>query len=95
MVTNATTTRHLVIYRGHVQGVGFRYTTQRIAGRFAVTGHVRNLPDGRVEVLVEGPAREVQSFLSEIRAALDDKIQDVDVHTLSATGEFKRFEIRY
>ena len=41
-------------FSGHVQGVGFRYTTRSVASRFAVTGYVRNLPDGRVELVAEG-----------------------------------------
>ena len=49
--------RHL-FYSGRVQGVGFRFTAQRIASGFAVTGWVRNLPDDRVEMLVEGEKDE-------------------------------------
>ena len=43
-----------IIFKGQVQGVGFRYTTHRVAGRYDVTGFVRNLPDGTVEMLVQG-----------------------------------------
>jgi acylphosphatase len=60
------TARH-VIYEGRVQGVGFRYSTRHIASGFDVTGWVRNLPDGRVEMLAAGAAAEVTDFLQAIR----------------------------
>ena len=47
--------RH-ILFRGHVQGVGFRYTARQLASRYDVTGFVRNLTDGRVELLVDGAA---------------------------------------
>ena len=54
-----------VHYEGHVQGVGFRWTVKRIACGFEVAGSVRNLPDGRVEVLAQG--EETDGFLEAIR----------------------------
>ncbi len=54
-------------YTGRVQGVGFRYSTKQIAMGFDVTGWVRNLVDGRVELQVRGDADEVEDFLIEIR----------------------------
>ncbi|MBA2586215.1 MAG: acylphosphatase [Chthoniobacterales bacterium] len=62
-----------VFYEGHVQGVGFRYTVKQIAKGFDVTGWVRNLPDGRVELRATGAEEEVRAFLgaigeSELRA---------------------------
>jgi acylphosphatase len=56
-----------VFYAGRVQGVGFRYGTRQIAKGFEVTGTVRNLADGRVELYVRGDPEEVAEFLSEIR----------------------------
>jgi acylphosphatase len=58
--------RH-VFYEGRVQGVGFRYSTRRIASGFDVTGWIRNLPDGRVELLAAGEPDEVSAFLEAIR----------------------------
>ena len=52
-----------VYYAGRVQGVGFRYTVRSLAARFDVTGFVRNLPDGRVHLVVEGDAGEIDAFL--------------------------------
>ncbi len=56
-----------VFYEGRVQGVGFRATTRWIAGGFEVTGYVRNLADGRVELFAQGAATEVGEFLKAIR----------------------------
>jgi acylphosphatase len=55
-----------VFYEGRVQGVGFRYTVRQIAKEYEVTGWVRNLIDGRVELLVSGEADEVDGFLETI-----------------------------
>ncbi len=60
-----------VFYEGHVQGVGFRYTTKQIAMGFDVVGWVRNLADGRVELQVEGDEDEVADFFKEIE---DDSV---------------------
>ena len=60
-------TARQVLYEGRVQGVGFRYSVRLIAAGFEVTGWVRNLPDGRVEILASGTAREVADFLEAIR----------------------------
>ena len=54
--------RRQVLYSGHVQGVGFRYTTRSAARNYEVTGYVRNLPDGNVEVVAEGSADQLDRF---------------------------------
>ena len=61
--------RMRVRYEGRVQGVGFRYTTQRLAAGFQVNGYVMNLPDGAVEMAVQGPARQVDAFLQSVRTS--------------------------
>ncbi len=53
-------------YTGRVQGVGFRYTVQALAERFAVVGYVRNEPDGSVELVAEGPRGAVGAFLAAV-----------------------------
>lgn len=91
------TTAHLrktVHYRGHVQGVGFRYTTQSIAKRYEVNGYVRNLADGQVELVVEGEKHELAAFLDDVRERMMRFIRDERVDTHSASGEFAGFEIR-
>ena len=84
-----------VVYSGRVQGVGFRYSTARIARRHPVTGYVRNQPDGTVELVVVGPADAVDAFLDEIAAVFAENISDCRSETLSTSAEaFARFEIR-
>ncbi len=82
-------------YSGHVQGVGFRYTTHRIAEGFAVTGYVRNLPDGRVELIAEGTEAELEEFLKELAEQLSGHIRSVDCDRRPALVEFADFTIRY
>ena len=87
--------RREIWYQGHVQGVGFRYTAASAARQFDVTGFVRNLPDGRVHLVVEGESEEVERFLAEIRARLGYFIRDAMEDRRPATGQFGRFEIRH
>jgi acylphosphatase len=58
--------RVAVFYSGRVQGVGFRATVRHVARGYEVTGSVRNLPDGRVELIAEGTKEELQAFLEGI-----------------------------
>ena len=84
-----------VYYSGRVQGVGFRYTARQIAQSYAVTGFVRNLPDRRVELVVEGNSDEVQRLLAAIADAMCDNIRDTQITHSLPTSEFARFEIRH
>lgn len=94
-MANPASQRCQVFYSGHVQGVGFRYSTSRIAGRFAVTGFVRNLPDGRVELVAEGASEEVTAFLNEVTERMGHYIRSTAVDRRAATGEFHDFTIRH
>jgi acylphosphatase len=87
--------RRKVHYQGHVQGVGFRYTVQRIASGYAVAGYVQNLADGRVRVVAEGNAKELDGFLETIRAEMAQYIRNISTESSLATGEFDDFEIRH
>jgi acylphosphatase len=82
-----------VHYWGTVQGVGFRMTTKRIAGQFAVTGYVRNLDDGQVEVVVAGKADEIERFLGVLAARMASYIQGHRIEDAIAQS-FTGFEIR-
>ena len=81
-------TRLTAIVAGHVQGVGFRFTTQRIARSFAVTGYVQNLPDGTVRIVAEGTRAEIEAFLGAVRQRMADHIESVEPTYGNATGEF-------
>jgi acylphosphatase len=86
--------RLTVLYSGHVQGVGFRYTARSVAMGFEVTGSVRNLPDGRVELVAEGERPELEAFRQAVRdAGLDSVIRQEAVAWSAASGEFRGFAI--
>jgi acylphosphatase len=87
--------RREILYRGRVQGVGFRYTTQRIASRLTVTGYVKNLPDGRVLLIAEGQPEELDGFLAAVREELGRYIVDVGQLVGPATGQYCRFDVRF
>lgn len=87
--------RRTVLYTGHVQGVGFRYTVHEIAGRFAVTGYVKNLPDGRVELVMEGDAQILQEMADAIARRMEGNISRATSQPSPATGEFQGFGIRH
>lgn len=71
-------THKVVFYTGRVQGVGFRYTTDNLAKRFAVAGYVQNLPDGRVRLDVQGAADQVQGLLDAIDQTMARNIKAKD-----------------
>ena len=86
--------RMTVFYSGHVQGVGFRYSVRTVATGFEVNGTVRNLPDGRVELVAEGARDELEAFRQGIRdAGLDGFIRHEDARWAEARSEFRGFEI--
>ncbi len=83
-----------VFYSGAVQGVGFRYTARSVATGFEVTGTVRNLADGRVELVAEGTKDELDAFRQAIRqSGLEHFIRNEDVSWNEASGDFRGFEI--
>jgi acylphosphatase len=83
-----------IFYSGRVQGVGFRYTVKTVASGFEVVGIVRNLIDGRVELVGEGPREELEAFQKAIReAGLEHLIRNEEVIWSEATSEFRGFEI--
>jgi acylphosphatase len=83
----------LVHYSGQVQGVGFRATAAGIARDHPVTGCVKNLKDGRVELLAEGTPEAVQKFLEAVRTRMRHYIDKEQIEEQPATGKYKRFEI--
>jgi len=90
-----TSVRCTVLYSGQVQGVGFRFTAYRIARQYQVSGFVRNLPDGRVELVAEGRAEQVETFVSTVQNHMAPYIGRADVVRSPATNEFADFEIGY
>lgn len=78
-----------------MQGVGFRQTTCRIARGFPITGFVRNLADGRVEAVAEGPSTEVERFFLRVAEEMAGHIRETDVRDEPAMAQFTAFSVRY
>jgi acylphosphatase len=84
-----------VFYSGRVQGVGFRFTAEDIARDLRITGWVRNLRNGQVEVVAEAEEEALKDFLDKINQYFSRYIHDVDIKWQEATGEFKEFGLRF
>ena len=84
-----------VFYSGRVQGVGFRFTAEDIAVGLGVLGWVKNLRDGRVEVVAEAQEEVLKELLDKINRYFSNYIRDADVQWQQATGEFKDFGIKF
>lgn len=83
-----------VLYSGKVQGVGFRYNAKAVSTGYEVSGTVKNLPDGRVELVAEGDSAELRAFLEAVRqSGLGPRIRSEDVIWAPPTGGYRGFEI--
>ena len=83
-----------IYYSGRVQGVGFRYTVKSVATGFDVSGTVRNLPDGRVELSAEGAREELEAFRKAIQdSEVGGFVRQEAVAWGEAKNEFRGFEI--
>jgi len=89
-----TSVRRQAVFTGHVQGVGFRFIVRHIAERFSVTGYVRNLSDGSVEVVLEGEKLSTQEMLDQVTDRMSPYIDHAEQTQVEPTGEFRSFEIR-
>ncbi|MDP2921788.1 MAG: acylphosphatase [Candidatus Omnitrophota bacterium] len=91
-----TNKRAHVFYSGNVQGVGFRYTAEDIAESLGLKGWVKNLSDGRVEVVAEGDEKDLKEFLDKIsNGQMARYIKDTEVSWEKATKEFDSFEVAF
>ena len=83
------------IVKGRVQGVGYRYFTQNLANTMGLSGWVRNLPDGTVEVLGIGGKEELERFLHKLKAGpIGSHVKGVDFQWLEDQKAHSSFEIR-
>ena len=87
--------RRRVIYSGRVQGVFFRATSQEISRRFKIVGFVRNMPDGTVELEVQGPAEQVEEFLTAVHEEYRANITSADIEDAQLRQDEASFEITY
>lgn len=84
-----------VAFRGVVQGVGFRATTVRLAADLPVAGSVRNLPDGSVELIVEGSDSAITTLLARIEDRFHDHLDSTESETRAAEGLTGPLRIRH
>ena len=90
------TDRARVLFHGHVQGVGFRWTTRRLAGGHpGVTGRVRNLPDGSVELVAEGERADVEAFIADINERMAGYIVRANIQWSHVVPQYRSFDIGY
>ncbi|HSW01809.1 MAG TPA: acylphosphatase [Sedimentisphaerales bacterium] len=86
------TARH-VVFRGRVQGVGFRYTSRQIASHYAVTGFVRNCPDGTVEMFIQGEPDEIDNCIADIQSEFAGHVRDTQIEPAAFSPRYTDFRI--
>ena len=91
MSTESITRR--VLFSGRVQGVGFRWTVNRLARRYPVTGFVRNLRDGRVELVISGTVDSLDQLSADVTEHFADNITAVDSESVEHPEDFMDFRI--
>ena len=85
-----------IYYSGVVQGVGFRFTAERLGKSLGLAGWVKNLRDGRVEVLCEGEEADLVSFINEMKnGTLKEYIDSADIEWEEPNGGFTGFQVRF
>ena len=82
-------------YSGQVQGVGFRFTVERLAVELDIRGWARNLADGRVQLVGEAEEETIKNFLERIKRRFSVYISDIDLQWIEASVEFPDFQIRF
>jgi acylphosphatase len=86
--------RH-IIFSGRVQGVGFRFTAHRIAGRHQLTGYVRNLSDGTVEMFAQGKAEDIDDCIKDIEESLPGHVRDMEIEKVPSNPKYTAFTITF
>jgi acylphosphatase len=84
-----------IIFIGRVQGVGFRFTAHRIANRHQLTGFVRNLHDGSVEMLAQGNAQDIEDCISDIDQTFAGCIREAKATDLPPNPQYTDFKITF
>ena len=84
-----------IIFSGRVQGVGFRYTARQIAARYGLTGFVRNLSDGTVEMFAQGRANDLAYFLRDIGESFAGYVRNTKIEDASPNAGYDEFSIAF
>ncbi len=88
------TAKH-IIFTGRVQGVGFRFTALDIANHYKLTGAVRNLPDGTVAMIVQGPAEDIADCIRDIKECFGVYIRETKIEEIRTDSQYKDFKITF
>jgi acylphosphatase len=84
-----------IIFSGQVQGVGFRFTAFNVANRRRLTGFVRNLPEGTVEMLIQGPAGTVDDCIRDIEEEFSRYVRETKIEEIPSNPQYKDFKITF
>lgn len=90
-----TVVRRVIVYAGHVQGVGFRWCVQNIAMQYDVAGYVRNIPEQQVEVVLEGRSEDINQIARTIQTKMGSFIRETRSSEAPPTHKFDDFSIQY
>jgi acylphosphatase len=84
-----------IIYIGRVQGVGFRFTAYHVANRYKLTGFVRNVPDGTVEMLAQGPDTNIDNCIQEIKDSFSGYVRETKIEEAPFNPQYTEFKITF
>ncbi len=84
-----------MIFIGRVQGVGFRFTAHRIAKRCQLTGFVRNLTDGTVEMLAQGQAEDINNCIKELEDSFAGYVRESKIEEVPLDPRYRNFKITF
>ena len=88
-------TARYIIFAGHVQGVGFRFTARSLAERLKLTGFVRNMPDGTVEMFTQGSPENISNCIREIEDYFSGCIRDTRIEEVPPDPRYTEFDITF
>ena len=84
-----------IIFTGRVQGIGFRFTALDTANRLDLVGTVRNLPNGTVEMMAQGPAQDIDDCIRNIEQSLESYIKQTKIEEIPLNPQYKDFGITF
>lgn len=84
-----------IVFVGRVQGVGFRFTAYNIAKRHGLAGYVRNLLDGTVEMVAQGPADDIDNCLSDLNQTFQGGIRETKIEDTPLDANYSDFKITF
>jgi len=94
MVENIKT--YSILISGRVQGVGFRYFAVSVADKFDIRGYVKNMPDGKVNIICQGEEEELRSFIGEVKKGpAYSVVTGTSAEEIPELNEYSSFEIKY